>query len=118
MPQATYLDSGDYFSGTAAADLLCGDIVFDAQDRAGVITAQAGVLSGKTYKAQATGRYTVTAKSSDTWSAGALVYWDATNKELTSTSSGNKVAGRADVAKTGGQLTNIILLNAPGKSFV
>lgn len=114
---ATYLDSGDYFTGTAAAELNSGDIVFDAMLRAGVITSQTPIATGKTYKAQATGRYQVTAKSTDTWSAGALVYWDATNHELTSTSSGNSVAGRADVAKTSGQTSNIILLNGAGKSF-
>lgn len=116
--QAKFLNSADYFTGTAAAELNSGDIVFDAMNRAGVITSQTPIPSGKTYQAQATGRYQMPAKTTDEWAAGDLVYWDATNEELTDTASGNKVVGRADVAKTNGQTTNIVLLNSAGKSFV
>ena len=117
MP-ATYLNSGDYFKGVAGAALNSGDIVFDAQLRAGVITSQTPIASGQPYQAQATGRYSVNAKTADTFAAGALVYWDATAKEATSTSAANSVMGRADAAKTNGQTSMIVLLNAPGKSFV
>lgn len=115
---ATYLDSGDYFTGTAGAALNSGDIVFDDMARAGVITSQTPIASGRTYKAQATGRYSVNAKTTDTFAAGALVYWDATNKEATSTAGGNSVIGRADAAKTNGQTSVTVLLNHQGKSFV
>lgn len=48
------------------------------------------------------------APSASTWSAGAAVYWDNTNKVLTTTASGNTLIGRAIRAKTNGQLTNLI----------
>lgn len=115
MP-ATYLDSGDYLRGIAAAVLNSGDIVFDAMLRAGVITSQTPIAIGQSYQAQAEGRYVVNAKSVDTFAAGALVYWDATLKEATSTVGANKVIGRADIAKTGGQTSVTVLLNSSGKS--
>lgn len=37
-------------------------------------------------------------KDGDTFAVGAVVYWDDTEKELTSTSSGNTLAGHAYVA--------------------
>lgn len=115
MP-ATYIDSGDYFKGVAAAALNSGDIVFDAMNRAGVITSQTPIAVGQSYQAQAEGRVSVNAKSADTFAAGALVYWDPVAKEATSTTTNNKVMGRADAAKTGGQTSVVVLLNSSGKS--
>jgi predicted RecA/RadA family phage recombinase len=114
---AQYLGDDDEFQGTAAADLPSGSIVFDAMGRAGVVAGLAGVKTGQRYSATAEGRFRVKCKSSDTFSAGALVYWDESESEATSTSSGNLVIGRADAAKTSGQLTVDVLLNSAGKSF-
>jgi predicted RecA/RadA family phage recombinase len=116
MGQADYLSDDDEFVGVAAANLESGDVVFDAANRAGVVTGMTGVKSGKRFSAVAKGRFKVKAKTTDTFAADALVYWDATNKEATSTASGNKVMGRADAAKTNGQTTVDVLLNNHGKS--
>lgn len=117
MSGGVFIDSGDYFKGTTpSGGLASGDVVFDAMERCGIITAQSGFSEGQQYSAQACGRVQLPALSTATFAAGALAYWDATNKRLTSTSSGNKVAGKADVAKTSGQTTMIILLNSHGKS--
>jgi predicted RecA/RadA family phage recombinase len=116
MPQATFLSSDDNFQGVAAAILNSGDIVFDAMNRAGVVQGMAPVKVGQRYNAIAEGRFEVVAKSTDTFAADALVYWDATNKEATSTSTSNKVIGRADKAKTSGQTTVVVLLNNQGKA--
>lgn len=118
--QAIYLSSGDYFKGTAAADLACGDIVFDEMGRAGVITAMNGVLTGATYQAQACGRYRVNCLSTDTVDASSdvLIYWDAGNSRATTTASSHNVIGRADADKADGETTVDVLLNSSGKSFV
>lgn len=118
MLQAEYLSEDDVITGTAAADLVSGDIVFDPMLRAGVVCGMTGVKTGKPYSATAKGRFRVKAKTTDTFAAGALVYWDATNKEATSTTTSNNVIGRADVAKTNGQTSVVVLLNSAGKSFV
>lgn len=43
------------------------------------------------------------ANSGDTWSAGDVLYWDDTNKVVTTTSTGNKRVGVSIAAKTSGQ---------------
>ncbi|QDV23435.1 DUF2190 family protein [Aureliella helgolandensis] len=119
MSEIKYLNSGEYFKGvTPSGGLVSGNIVFDAMNRAGVITAQSGFVEGQTYTAQAVGRVEAPAKASDEWIAGALVYWDASNKEATDTVGSNKIMGRADVAKVADETTNVVLLNSPGPSFV
>jgi len=47
------------------------------------------------------GVFELPAKSADTWDDGAVIYWDATEAELTDTSSGNTLAGTAVGAKAG-----------------
>lgn len=115
--QADYINDDDYFDGTASADLACGDLVFDAGGRAGVITAMNGVANGDTYKAQASGRYTVAAKTTDTFSVGSDVFWDASEAEATSTATGNNWIGVADTAKTDGQTSVVTLLNGRSGAF-
>lgn len=108
--RATYLDTGDYFEGIAAANLASGDVVFAADGRAGVITAMEGVLNGKRFKAQASGRYRMIALTTGVWAAGALVFWDAANARVTNVAAGNRLVGYAEVAKTNGQTSNIVVL--------
>lgn len=50
------------------------------------------------------------AVSANTWSAGAILYWDATNKVLTTTASTNKRVGLAIAAKTSGQTSALVNL--------
>lgn len=112
MPQAIYLDTGDYFEDTAATALDCGDLVFDDMGRCGVITDLNGIASGAKFRAQCTGRYKITAKSSDEWAAGARLFWDSSNEYLTITSSGNSFVGYATVAKASSETTNIVVLKS------
>lgn len=56
------------------------------------------------------GVFDVTALSTDTASQGAKLYWDNTNRRLTTTVSGNTLVGVATVAKTSGQTTARVLL--------
>jgi predicted RecA/RadA family phage recombinase len=111
---AKYIDSGDYFTGTAGSDLDPGAVVFDDMGRAGIITALNGVKTGAKYKAQATGRYELPAASADTWSAGAVIYWDGS--ELTDTAADNDAIGLAEAAKSAGETVAQILLNGQGPS--
>lgn len=51
------------------------------------------------------GVFEVTCLSSDTAAVGAKLYWDATNKRLTTTASGNTLVGCAVMAKASGTTT-------------
>ena len=57
--------------------------------------------------------HTLTKKSGDVFTAGQLVFWDATNSRLTTSSTGNTRAGRADGAYASAATSATILLNQP-----
>lgn len=113
MTKATYIRPSDEIVGTAAANLVSGDVVVGPDGRVGVITALTGFKTGQQYRATATGRFRVTCLSTDTFTAAnrPLVYWDATNQRATSSASGNTAMGRACVNKSNGETTVEVLLN-------
>jgi len=51
------------------------------------------------------GVFDITALSTDTGTAGAKMYWDNTNKRLTTTSAGNTLVGCLTAAKANGETT-------------
>lgn len=57
------------------------------------------------------GVYSITALGTDTGSVGAKVYWDNTNKRITTTASGNSLVGALTVAKASGETTATVRLN-------
>jgi predicted RecA/RadA family phage recombinase len=57
------------------------------------------------------GGYTITALTADTGSIGTKVYWDNTNKRITTTSSGNTLVGCLIVAKINTDTTAVVRLN-------
>lgn len=61
---------------------------------------------------QLEGVYDLTALSTDTASVGAALYWDNSNKRLTTTSAGNTKVGVAILAKANGDTTARVRLNA------
>lgn len=73
--------------------------------------ASAAALSGATVEMALKGVYELTALGTDTGSVGTKVYWDNTNKRITTTASTHVVAGALTVAKTNGQTTAVVRLN-------
>lgn len=102
------------FEGVAGSALASGDVVFDASGRAGVITVLSGVAAGQRYRASAEGRYSVPAATGTTFSANAIVYWNATTKLAQTTSAGDGVLGRSLKAKVSGELEVEVELNGKG----
>ncbi|MGE0606557.1 MAG: DUF2190 family protein [Pirellulales bacterium] len=93
MPQAVYMQAGDYIDYTPGADLASGDVVVQG-DLIGVavrpITANtpgALAVTGVFDFAKATGGGTAI-------TAGALVYWADGANQATTTSAGNKLLGK------------------------
>lgn len=85
----------------SGAGILVGSIV-------GVSLA-AGV-SGDTVQVAVEGVFAVKKKTTDVVAQGAILYWDNTNKELTTTSTSNTKAGYAYSAAGNGATTVEILL--------
>lgn len=75
----------------------------------GVATSAAA--NGATLELALTGVYSITALGTDTGSIGTKMYWDDTNKRLTTTSSTNMFVGSLVVAKANGETTATIRLN-------
>ena len=92
-------------SGSAYASGLC--VVMGATVG---ICAQ-DIADGASGAAYRTGEHALDALTTGVWDQGAQLYWDATNAELTSASTGNTKAGTAAAAKTNGQTTNRVFLN-------
>lgn len=57
------------------------------------------------------GEWTLTAKSTDEFAVGDLIYWDDSNKECTITSTGNTLVGIATAVKANPAATGQVLLN-------
>lgn len=73
--------------------------------------AASAALSGADVETSRTGIFDVTALSTDTATVGAKLYWDNTNKRLTTTASGNTLVGAAAAAKANGDTTARVLLD-------
>jgi predicted RecA/RadA family phage recombinase len=109
---AQYFHSADERQVTVGANQNSGDIVLSADGKAMVITAFSGVDNGRVARGPCSGVYDVDAVSSDTYSAGALVYLtSATQVASTSSGSGIILIGTAAYAKTSGQSTVKVDLN-------
>lgn len=90
------LTSGD----GALVGALFGVAITDAESGADVVLQTTGVV-------------TLTKAPSQAWTVGVRVYWDDTNKRVTSASSGNTLIGVATAAVAGGagDTTGTVRLN-------
>lgn len=100
---------GNVLSYTAAAAVASGAMVLIGT-RVGV--AIADIALGATGAVQVVGEFTISKLSTDVVAQGALLYWDNTNKRLTTTASGNTLAGFATAASGSGTGTVNIKINA------
>lgn len=108
---SNYLMSGDvidYTNGSGSAIASGAPVLVGA--RLGI--SLAAIPDGSTGSVRMRGVFTVAKLSSDTPAQGALLYWDNTNKRLTTTSSGNTLAGYAAKAAGSGATTVEISINA------
>lgn len=106
-----YVQPGDTITVTAPYALSAGDGCLVGTNIFGVSCGT--YLNGATdAEVMLEGVFDITALSTDTASVGAYLYWDNTNKRLTTTSSGNTKVGVAVAAKLNGDTTARIRLNA------
>jgi predicted RecA/RadA family phage recombinase len=105
-----YVQVGNTLSLAAPYDRLSGQMAL-----IGTLLAVAAtdVLSGATAEWDTVGVFDVAKVGSQAWTVGAKVYWDDTNKYLTTTASGNTLAGCAIVAvgSGAGETTGRVRLN-------
>lgn len=104
-----FVQPGDVVTLAAPYDRLSGEMA-----KVGNIlgVAMVDVLSGANAEFLLTGVVDVTALTADTGTVGTNMYWDDTNKRLTTTASTHKLAGVLTKAKGGSDTTARIRLNA------
>ena len=90
--EATKIQTGAVVDYTATGTIANGDVI-PLTGRVGVALDDA--VSGDVISLELEGVFEVTAKTADAINFGAVVYFDATNRELTTTSTDNTLAGFA-----------------------
>lgn len=97
---------------TLSADQSSGDILLSTDGKACVITANQNTDNGDVVRGICEGVFEVTAITTDTFSAGALVYLtEATQVAATTSGSGKILIGTAAYAKVSGPTVVYVDLN-------
>lgn len=103
-----YVQPGETLTLTAPYDVASGGGFL-----VGALFAVActSALSGAEVEGKTTGVFDITALNTDTGSIGTKMYWDNTNKRLTTTASGNTLVGALVAAKANGDTTARVKLD-------
>lgn len=104
-----FIQVGDVLDHTPVAAVASGAVVVIGV-RVGI--AVANIAAGETGALRVKGVVELAKLGTDTPAQGALLYWDATNSRLTTTASGNVLAGYAAKAAGSGVSTVWLHLNA------
>lgn len=104
-----FVQPGEVIDYTAGANIASGQVVLMGA-RIGV--ALKAIANGETGPMQVTGVFNVAKLSTDNMAQGALLYWDNTNSRLTTTASGNTLAGFAAAAAAASTTSVNIKINA------
>lgn len=104
-----FVQPGEVIDYTAGANIASGQVVLMGA-RIGV--ALKAIANGETGPVQVTGVFNIAKLSTDNMDQGALLYWDNTNSCLTTTASGNTLAGFAAAAAAASTTSVNIKINA------
>lgn len=96
--EAVKIQDGGVIDYTAGGTIANGDVV-PLTDRIGVALDDA--VSGDVISLALEGVFQIDAKTADTFAIGTVVYFDDSNREVTTTSTDNTPAGIAVTAKAG-----------------
>lgn len=103
-----YVQDGETITLVAPYALASGD---GALVGSFFVIAANAAANGATFEGKTNGVYAITALSTDTGTVGTKVYWDNTNKRITTTAAGNSLVGALTVAKANGETTATVRLN-------
>ena len=96
------------YTNAGSAKIEAGDVIV-LGTKIGV--AGCGIAVGAAGSVYVEGVYKF-AKATDAITIGAAVYWDATNENITTTSTGNTLAGYAAAAAASADTTVLVKINA------
>ena len=103
-----YISDGDVVSAAAPYDVASGGgALIGSLFGVAVDTA----LSGTSVQLKTTGVFTLPKATGQAWTYGAKLYWDDSNKNCTTTASGNTLIGVALAAAASGDTSGTVRLN-------
>lgn len=105
-----FVQPGEVIDYTAVANIASGQVVLLGGARIGV--ALKAIANGETGPMQVTGVFNIAKLSTDNINQFALLYWDNTNSRLTTTASGNTLAGFAAAGAAASTTSVNIKINA------
>lgn len=108
MAIANYVSSGDTIDYTPNADVAAGSVVVQGTQ---IGITKVAIPANKLGTLHVTGVFDVDSASATTFSAGALVYWNAGSAKATATNT-DVFMGRAAVAKVNGETKVRVRLTA------
>ena len=103
-----FIQPGNVLDYTAGTAVTAGQAFLIGKRLAVALVA---IAAGATGEVAVTRVFSVIKKTTDVIAQGDLLYWDDTNKYLTSTSAGNTLAGYAAAAAGNGATSIAIKLN-------
>ncbi len=103
-----FVQPGDIVAVPAPADVSSGDLVMVGK-LFGVACTDAA--SGAAVEIKTSGVFTLPKTSAQAWTVGAAVYWDATNSEVTTTSTSNTLIGHAVAVAANPSATGVVRLS-------
>ncbi len=106
---AVFLQDGNSIDYTPGSDVQPGDVVV-LGSLIGIATRP--IPANTTAGLAIRGVFRIAKLSTDVVTAGAVLYWDNTNKRVTTTATGNTRIGLAVAASPSGQATADVLINS------
>jgi predicted RecA/RadA family phage recombinase len=103
-----YIAEGKVINHTAGSNIVSGQVVVIGTNRIGI--ALTDIANGTVGPVQVEGVFQLPKLSTDAPAQYALLYWDAGNTRLTTTSSTHALAGRAYRAQVNGDTTAQVIL--------
>lgn len=103
-----FVQLGDTVTLTMPADVSSGDVVV-VGDQLGVAIMDG--LTGERKPVKTTGVFNLPKATAMTFNEGVILYWDDTNKVVTTSASSNKAIGNAMEAGTNGPTSVLVRLN-------
>ena len=91
MPQATFVQEGDFIDYTPGGAIAVGDVVVQG-DLVGV--ASRAIAANELGALAVRGVFDFAKNTNVAYTVGTILYWDDTNNVVTTTSAGNKQIGK------------------------
>lgn len=104
-----YIQEGKTYTGPAPANVSSGEFVVFNAALSGVAIHSA--LNTAACTVERRGAFTLPKATGEAWTPGDLLYWDATNKRFTKTSSGNTLRGMVYEAAISGATSGVVYLD-------